>query len=215
MFLNNNYYLHLGILLLLGWPMNFSASGIFEKMFFTAANDLMGCSDVQSGNITWVWMTIVPVGFYSALSVLNNVVDCYHFVLAWNLISRTHRVDLELLRSQTSDLKRRRAELKNVLITKAYHEVFYPKESSCPVCLGDFQQCDAVSSCCDPNKHRSPLSHQKYPCTHMFHERCLVLWLQKHSNCPCCRHEILPLPPKPVLMDYSQLLESTTATSLS
>jgi hypothetical protein len=46
----------------------------------------------------------------------------------------------------------------------------------------------------------------------MFHEGCLMLWLQKHSNCPCCRHEILPLPPKPALTEYLQVLQPTSTT---
>lgn len=25
------------------------------------------------------------------------------------------------------------------------------------------------------------------PCTHRFHSRCLVPWLESHSHCPCCR----------------------------
>ncbi|TNV80317.1 hypothetical protein FGO68_gene366 [Halteria grandinella] len=28
------------------------------------------------------------------------------------------------------------------------------------------------------------------PCTHQFHQECLIPWLEKHNTCPSCRHEL-------------------------
>ena len=28
------------------------------------------------------------------------------------------------------------------------------------------------------------------PCTHQFHNECLIPWLEKHNTCPTCRHEL-------------------------
>lgn len=159
-----------------------------------------------------MWVTIAPIGFYSALTVVNNAVDCYQFFLAWSLITRIHRVDLELIRSKTIEKKLRREAVKNALVTKTYHDVFYPKESSCPVCLAEYNESDFVSSCCDQNKRRSPLI-EKCPCDHMFHEECLTLWLQQHSNCPCCRFEILPLLSKRSLLEVSSITVQPTSVS--
>lgn len=172
-----------------------------------AATDAMVCSDMAAnrGGYIWVWMTVVPIGFYSALSVVTNAVDCYNFVVAWNMITRTHRMDLELLHFQKNVAVQRRIALKKALVTRPYRDIFFPKEVSCPICLADFQRSDQVSSCCDRNDHRSKLRNS--PCCHMFHEECLTAWLQNHSNCPCCRHEMLPLPQElrrsPVLVPVS------------
>ena len=147
------------------------------------------CGGDTSG-YAWVWMTVVPIGFYSALSVYSNAMDCYNFVVAWNMITRTHRMDLEMLHFRKNAAIERRKSVEKVLHTRPYRDVFFPKEVSCPVCLLDYNPSDKVSSCSDLNYHRS----QKTSCCHMFHEECLTSWLQSHSNCPCCRHEILPLP---------------------
>ena len=158
-----------------------------------AATDVMTCSDAASnrGGYIWVWVTVVPIGFYSALSVVSNAVDYYNFVMAWNLISRTHRMDLELLHFRKNQTIQRRIAVKKALITRPYRDIFFPKEASCPICLADFKPSEPVSCCCDRNNNRSKLNSS--PCSHMFHEECLSAWLQNHSNCPCCRHEILPL----------------------
>ena len=34
-------------------------------------------------------------------------------------------------------------------------------------------------------------------CQHLFHEHCLVQWLQRHASCPCCRQSILKVQPPP------------------
>ncbi|XP_057871512.2 probable E3 ubiquitin-protein ligase RHY1A [Cryptomeria japonica] len=49
------------------------------------------------------------------------------------------------------------------------------QQGECPVCLEPFQM-DHV------------LIH--LPCTHKFHSKCLIPWLNSHCHCPCCRTEI-------------------------
>ncbi|XP_030468748.1 probable E3 ubiquitin-protein ligase RHY1A isoform X2 [Syzygium oleosum] len=45
-------------------------------------------------------------------------------------------------------------------------------QEECAVCLDSFRAGET-------------LIH--LPCTHRFHSRCLVPWLESHSQCPCCR----------------------------
>jgi Ring finger domain len=59
--------------------------------------------------------------------------------------------------------------------------------SSCPICLGEFQDQEKVCQ-----------SKDAPSCSHVFHYKCLQAWLLKHTSCPVCRHEMVPpstLPP--------------------
>lgn len=46
---------------------------------------------------------------------------------------------------------------------------------SCPICIMDFENGEEV--CSSRNEQ----------CTHMFHEGCIMEWLLRHDDCPCCR----------------------------
>ena len=176
------------------------------NVVLSAASEAMACSDVSTSGYSWVWMTVVPIGFYySAISVYSNAVECYNFVAAWNMISRANRMDLEIMNIRKSAAIKRRKATEEALCTRPYRDVFFPKEATCPVCLLEFERSDAVSSCSDSNADKS-----KVPCCHIFHKECITLWLQNHSNCPCCRHEILPLPEVP--SPHPMLVATATAT---
>ncbi|RLN16472.1 protein binding protein [Panicum miliaceum] len=46
---------------------------------------------------------------------------------------------------------------------------------TCPVCL------DEVAAGCEA---------REMPCKHRFHDPCIVPWLEMHSSCPVCRHQL-------------------------
>lgn len=154
----------------------------------TAAADTVCFMDLSVGGDGSLWMlaTVVPIGFYSALSIVSNAVDCYNFVVVWNRISQAHRIDLERIHDKKNRVIKRRMKMEKVLTKRPYGDVFFPKEASCPVCLLEFERADRVV-----------FHKDKHKCAHLFHEDCLTAWLQTHSSCPCCRYEMLPLAPPP------------------
>lgn len=49
------------------------------------------------------------------------------------------------------------------------------KAVQCSVCLDDFEVGNEV---------------KEMPCKHMFHDKCIIPWLELHSSCPVCRYEL-------------------------
>ncbi|CAN0015820.1 unnamed protein product [Phaeothamnion confervicola] len=48
-------------------------------------------------------------------------------------------------------------------------------EDMCSICLGDYEAEEEV---------------YLLPCTHLFHEQCLSMWIKDHSTCPFCKAEL-------------------------
>jgi hypothetical protein len=180
-----------------------------SSMFFSESSSTTTTMTTQdagneNNNSLWTWVTVLPLGYYSLLSVYSNVLDCYNFFAAWNMISGTHRIDLEILHFHKNDYIQRSMEMDRVLDNRLYSDVLAPSTTTttttttlacetsttttsskeCPICLTDFCADDMVSSCKD-----------QPTCQHLFHKGCLEAWLQKQQSCPCCRYEILPITP--------------------
>jgi len=49
----------------------------------------------------------------------------------------------------------------------------------CSICLSSYEEGEEI--CWSPNTR----------CVHVFHKKCIVEWLIKHDNCPCCRNNYL------------------------
>jgi len=50
-----------------------------------------------------------------------------------------------------------------------------PAKEECQVCFDAFTEEDKVF---------------RLPCKHLFHEGCIMPWLEKHNTCPSCRAEL-------------------------
>ncbi|XP_034664487.1 E3 ubiquitin-protein ligase Iruka [Drosophila subobscura] len=62
-------------------------------------------------------------------------------------------------------------EIPNVQITSEEVE----KKMQCSICWDDFKMDETV---------------RKLPCSHLYHENCIVPWLNLHSTCPICRKSL-------------------------
>jgi hypothetical protein len=150
----------------------------------------------------WYSMTLLLLGFYSVVAICSNAIACYQFLAAWNLISRTSRMDLELLRFRNHTIRTRRIDIDRALDTQLYSELLLqtacglgqPTTTCCPICLNEFEASDMVSS--STSTSTLMLTDQQQTtnndCHHLFHQGCLRSWLQTKQSCPCCRYDILP-----------------------
>ena len=55
----------------------------------------------------------------------------------------------------------------------------YDEKDVCTICLCDYEEGDEIAS--SPNSK----------CKHSYHKECILEWLMKHDNCPCCRVDYL------------------------
>jgi hypothetical protein len=69
-------------------------------------------------------------------------------------------------------------------------------EYSCAICLTEYVEGDEI--CWSPSND---------DCHHVFHRQCILEWLYRHDECPCCRNDFLP--------DLSEELRMTTTTRSS
>lgn len=53
------------------------------------------------------------------------------------------------------------------------------ERNTCTICLCEYEEGEEIAS--SPNSK----------CTHTYHKECIVEWLMKHDNCPCCRVDYL------------------------
>jgi len=75
-------------------------------------------------------------------------------------------------------------ESKQVTPTEEDVEQVTSKEEEaepCAICLSEYEEGDEIC-----------LSHNDL-CNHIFHRECMVEWLLRHDECPCCRHNYLSL----------------------
>ncbi|CAK8579665.1 unnamed protein product [Lathyrus sativus] len=52
------------------------------------------------------------------------------------------------------------------------------RDICCSICMDEFDDVDETSKIC------------RMPCSHVFHEQCIVKWLQTSNTCPLCRYSM-------------------------
>lgn len=66
--------------------------------------------------------------------------------------------------------------------------------ATCSICLGDFSDSEWLRELPD--------------CRHLFHQKCIDLWLRMNSSCPLCRTSPLPTPVSTPLAEVAPLARS-------
>ncbi|KAI9124418.1 hypothetical protein K1719_004340 [Acacia pycnantha] len=67
-------------------------------------------------------------------------------------------------------------------------------EATCSICLGDFSEIEWLRELPD--------------CGHLFHQKCIDMWLRMNSSCPLCRTSPLPTPVSTPLAEVAPLARS-------
>ncbi|KAL7144263.1 hypothetical protein ABFS83_07G000700 [Erythranthe nasuta] len=113
-----------------------------------------------------------------------------------------------IISTNNSDAEYMKNEQKNKLCTVLFDEYMKTRDSSCCVCLGDFEVKEELL--------------QVGTCNHIFHIDCIRHWLHNNSTCPLCRSPVFLSPNfftsksqhhlSPNLMHHT--LTTTTTTTL-
>jgi len=95
--------------------------------------------------------------------------------------SRTDIAALISLLSQVgiydSDPGLTREQIENATDNVLYTSAAFPDITQCPISLDDFQEGEVVCQ----------IRH----CRHIFKQRNIMRWFERHTGCPVCRHELL------------------------
>ena len=66
--------------------------------------------------------------------------------------------------------------------------------ATCSICLGDFSESEWLRELPD--------------CSHLFHQKCIDVWLRMNTSCPLCRTSPLPTPVSTPLAEVTPLARS-------
>lgn len=119
---------------------------------------------IFTGDFVSPFLVLVGFGFFLSCMTLSiaGSTEISHVRGAYHPVC--HRVHLT------------KQEMKEMLVP--IHE---EQEGCCEICLIDW----------DDSNH-NVVGSPNPECTHVFHEECIIEWLEHSSTCPCCRAEYLP-----------------------
>jgi hypothetical protein len=149
---------------------NSTAAGICSADTIMSPISSTVCYDLGVGDWS-MWFTVLSAVLF--LAVVHNIIACYNFIAAWNLILEARRVDL----AQAYMCRQRRRTVQDVLATHVHVDKMN-EHTSCPICLEDFYEQDLVTNCDEG-------------CGNYFHKECLFNWLEYNNTCACCRKDLI------------------------
>ncbi|XP_015837138.1 E3 ubiquitin-protein ligase AMFR isoform X2 [Tribolium castaneum] len=143
-----------------------------------------GASSVSANEENRVWEKRGPIAYYTELSfeLTALIIDFVHHLhmLVWSniFLSMASLVICMQLRYLFHEIQRRYKKHRNYLWVRNHLEQNYPMASSEE--LAD--NSDNCAICWEKME-----SARKLPCTHLFHNTCLLSWLEQDTSCPTCR----------------------------
>ena len=116
----------------------------------------------------------------SSLSfIFNGMTGIYLFLTITGIISiglyisrciDEHRENVQIVRYHNRPKKINIDNLNNILLCNEL------PDDLCSICLEEFKEGDKI---------------KKLNCNHVYHEECLIPWLNKNDYCPMCRQNII------------------------
>jgi hypothetical protein len=187
------------------------------------SNSLNSATTTHQSYSLWIWTTAIFFGLYTVVQVLSSAVFWYQFFVAWSLIARANRVEVNFVHHHKTTFTNRKNHIHQAIQTNSYAEQVLrlkvlrsnnnnnsSSKDHAQIHLATASRiCDIVSTVEDETSScpiclmdfeasdRVSACKDNKSCCHFFHEKCLKDWLYKQPSCPCCRFNILPvsLPP--------------------
>jgi len=159
-----------------------------NTMFTESASDADNMECLATCSCSSGTFLLTAICVYLFLAIITNLIACYKFVVAWNLISEASRMD----RNTSLWKQSRQRTLKEILHSFVNVDTMN-QHTTCPICLNDFFEDELVTACDDG-------------CGTWFHEDCLFDWLEHSDSCPCCRNDMLAPKTKSWMADLSAFL---------
>uniref|UniRef100_A0A7N8Y031 RING finger protein 122-like n=1 Tax=Mastacembelus armatus TaxID=205130 RepID=A0A7N8Y031_9TELE len=117
--------------------------------------------------------------FHLPLNIYIIILGIGLFIL---MLSLTFCCYLFRLRRQGAREQYGYNEVTHVSYDLISYPVVSPFQQTCAVCLEEFRSRDELGVC---------------PCSHAFHKKCLLKWLEIRSVCPMCNKPVCRLQPDP------------------
>ncbi|KAJ3638691.1 hypothetical protein MTP99_002036 [Tenebrio molitor] len=143
-----------------------------------------GASSVSTNEENKVWEKRGPIAYYTELGfeLTALIIDFVHHLhmLVWSniFLSMASLVICMQLRYLFHEIQRRYKKHRNYLWVRNHLEQNYPMASSEEL----VENSDNCAICWEKME-----SARKLPCTHLFHNTCLLSWLEQDTSCPTCR----------------------------
>lgn len=139
---------------------------------------------LKRGKVTFLEKALRAQASGAAAVVVAQTYDTWPFVMTETDVAAAASLNIPLLMIGKTDSKMIDGMIQNCRTGKRIAADICTEniDPLCSICHESFVELDVVL---------------KLPCRHMYHEGCVVSWLETHNTCPLCRHD-MPIQEKKV-----------------